>query len=115
VRPTTLHDEEPDHRPVAATSSYDETLSVWDLSDGTHQALFRGVPSSVNAVAVGQIDDRPVAVTGSRDGTLRVWDLYNGIVRVIETEATVNNVAISEDSMIVAVTNRGILAAQLEW
>jgi WD40 repeat protein len=104
-----------DDRPVAVTGGFGDTVSVWNLRDGSQRALLQDVAGPVNAVAVGQIDRRPAAVTGGQDGALRVWNLYDSLARVIQVEATIKDVAITTDGMIVAVTNRGILAAHLEW
>ncbi|MGW1848867.1 WD40 repeat domain-containing protein, partial [Streptomyces sp. NPDC001966] len=65
-----------DGRPIAVTSSLDETVRVWDLTTGQQVGEpLTGHTDDVRAVATGVADGRPIAVTGSDDGTVRVWDL----------------------------------------
>ncbi|MEV0990968.1 hypothetical protein AB0J17_28665, partial [Streptomyces sp. NPDC049949] len=64
--------------PYAITTSNDRTARVWDLATGTHHTTLTGHTSTVNGVAVAQIDGRPHAITTSNDKTARVWDLTTG-------------------------------------
>jgi len=63
----------PDGRVVS--SSYDNTLRVWDVDTGRTLATLQGHTHSVSALAV--LPDGRV-VSGSSDKTLRVWDVDTG-------------------------------------
>ncbi|MEU5156144.1 hypothetical protein AB0I03_17760, partial [Glycomyces sp. NPDC021274] len=65
-------------RPVAITSSEDQTVRVWDLDTGEQRSVMTGHTREVSAVAFGQAAGHPVAITGSGDRTVRVWDLDTG-------------------------------------
>jgi len=52
-----------------ASSSYDKTIRIWNLSSERHRVL-RGHTAAVNHVAWRGIDS---LVTTSEDGTLRLW------------------------------------------
>ncbi|MEL5960068.1 WD40 repeat domain-containing protein [Streptomyces sp. CLV115] len=66
-------------RPVAVTSSRDETVRVWDLATGRQVGQpLTGHIFGVIGVATGVVDGCPVAVTGGADETVRVWDLTTG-------------------------------------
>ncbi|MFI2345753.1 caspase family protein [Streptomyces sp. NPDC019443] len=66
-----------DGRPHAITTGKDETVRVWDLTDGTTRTTLPGHTGRVSAVACTTINDRPYAVTSGDDTTVRVWDLAN--------------------------------------
>ncbi|MFD6071867.1 AAA family ATPase [Amycolatopsis lurida] len=65
-------------KPVAVTGSDEETVRVWDLTDGTLLTTLTGHPGGVRAVACTTINGQPVAVTGGEEETARVWDLSDG-------------------------------------
>ncbi|MGW1653812.1 hypothetical protein [Streptomyces atratus] len=66
-------------RPVAVTSSRDETVRVWDLATGRQVGqILAGHDNEVTGVATEVVEGRPVAVTSSTDLTVRVWDLATG-------------------------------------
>ncbi|MFE2580361.1 caspase family protein [Streptomyces sp. NPDC059378] len=77
-----------DGRPHAVTGSSDDSVRVWDLSDGTVRAVLTGHTGSVEAIACTVIDGRPHAVTSGFDKTVRVWDLSDGTVRAVLTGHT---------------------------
>ena len=73
----------PDGTPVIVGGSYDGTLMVWRLADGT--PIGKPIPGDdrpVSSVAVGALSDgTPVIVAssgGSGDGIVRVWRLADG-------------------------------------
>ncbi|KAB1142340.1 hypothetical protein F7R91_29255 [Streptomyces luteolifulvus] len=82
-------------RPHAVTTSADDTVRVWDLTDGTTRTTLTGHTNCVNAVACTTLGGRPHAVTTSADHTVRVWDLTDGTTRTTLTGHTncVNAVA----------------------
>jgi WD40 repeat protein len=55
---------------LLATTSYDRTVRVWNLAEGTSRVL-RGHTASVEVVK--WIDGGERLLTASRDGTLRIW------------------------------------------
>ena len=74
----------PDGTPVIVSGSYDGTVRVWRLADGTPLGEpLHGHTNWVGAVAVGALPDgTPVIVSGDGrygdDGTVRVWRLADG-------------------------------------
>jgi WD40 repeat protein len=56
------------------SGSWDKTLRIWDLSDGTCLKVLQGHTDSVNCVTV--VDGK--IISGSYDKTLRIWDLSDG-------------------------------------
>src|SRR5690606_1828641 len=53
------------------TAALDDTVRVWDLSNGRCMGMLEGHHASVRCI---QVEDNFVA-TGSMDATIRVWDL----------------------------------------
>ena len=72
----------PDGTPVIVSGSWDGTVQVWRLADGTPVGEpITSRPGTVNAVAVGALPDgTPVIVRldGDGDSTVRVWRLADG-------------------------------------
>jgi hypothetical protein len=98
-----------DRRSVAITSSTDETVRIWDLTEQRQigQPL-TGHTGAVTAVATAELDGRPIVVTTSRDETVRIWDLTEqrqiGLLR--GHAGTVSAVATTElDSHPIAITS----------
>ncbi len=60
----------------ALSGSFDETLKVWDLSNGEELDTLQGHTDYVKCCTVFANDTR--ALSGSDDKTLKVWDLSNG-------------------------------------
>ncbi|WP_329230201.1 caspase family protein [Streptomyces canus] len=67
-----------DGRPHAITGGDDNTVRVWDLTDGSCRASLAGHTGAVNAVACTAIEGRPHAITGGDDDAVHVWDLTDG-------------------------------------
>ena len=65
----------PDGR-LAASSSYDDTVRVWEVATGTCLAVLKGHTSTVNGVAMTA--DGRLAVSGSSDKTMRIWEVATG-------------------------------------
>ena len=60
-----------------ASSSYDQTVQVWDAVDGSHVFTYKGeAPSSADTVAWSP--DGKYIASGSWDGTVQVWDAVDG-------------------------------------
>ncbi|KUO02492.1 caspase family protein [Streptomyces caeruleatus] len=62
-------------RPVAITTSVDQTAIMWDLNTGNYIRQFAGHTKRLTTVAVPESTGKPVAVTVCHDGTGVVWDL----------------------------------------
>ena len=60
------------------TASDDNTLKLWDASDGTLVSTLTGHQDKVLALAVSLRDSR--VASGALDGTIKFWDLVNGRV-----------------------------------
>jgi WD40 repeat protein len=85
-----------------ASSSYDNTVRVWDTSSGHELCCLRGHESSVTSVAWCG-DGRRLA-SGSRDKTVRVWDSADGkeLLCLCGHEDEVYSLAWSNDSRRIA-------------
>ncbi|MFD0345595.1 WD40 repeat domain-containing protein [Kitasatospora aburaviensis] len=58
-----------------ADQSWDEDVRLWDLTAGTPVAVFDAArTSSVDAVALADLDGRPVVATADWQGTVRLWE-----------------------------------------
>jgi len=82
----------------AVTGSWDETLRIWDVQEGTLLGKpFQGHQGSVYSVAVSP-DDRRVA-SGGQDGTIIIWDVENKqiVFRLVKHTRDVNCVCFSPD------------------
>ncbi|QDT14998.1 caspase family protein [Alienimonas californiensis] len=60
----------------AVSGSWDKTLRVWNLAEGTAERTLEGHRERVNAVAI--TPDGTRALSGSWDRTLAVWNLADG-------------------------------------
>ncbi len=58
------------------SASYDHTLRIWDMGNGSCLHTLVGHIGLVNAVSVSA--DGQQCVSASDDGTLRIWDMGNG-------------------------------------
>ncbi|KIM75697.1 hypothetical protein PILCRDRAFT_78620, partial [Piloderma croceum F 1598] len=61
---------------LLATSSWDQTVKIWDLQDGSLLKTLRGTRGQ-NWSGSWSPDGKLIAV-GSGDGTVRVWDVLSG-------------------------------------
>jgi len=79
------------------SGSWDNTLKVWDVHNGSALMTLRGHEDRVFAVAFSPDGGR--IVSGSLDNTLKVWDANNGseLMTLKGHEASVRSVAISPD------------------
>ena len=59
-----------------ATGSSDETVRLWDVSEGTLRHTFEGHADEVNSVSFSP--DGQTLATGSSDETVRLWDVSEG-------------------------------------
>jgi eukaryotic-like serine/threonine-protein kinase len=87
---------------ILASSSLDNTIRVWRVSDGMLIDTLVGHTRSVRSVAFSP-DDRTLA-SGSSDGTIRLWRVSDGsLIRKLEGHsATIWSVAYSPDGQILA-------------
>ncbi|MFC9627690.1 WD40 repeat domain-containing protein [Streptomyces sp. NPDC056930] len=73
-----------DGRPVAVTGSHDETVRIWDLSDGRpvggplagHNGLICN--GEVWSLATAMVDGRSAAISGGGSNLIQMWDLATG-------------------------------------
>ncbi|UUU37874.1 NB-ARC domain-containing protein [Streptomyces sp. NBC_00162] len=88
-----------------ATTSFDETVRIWDRTTGTCTATLTDHTSSVNSVAISP--DGTWLATTSFDETVRIWDRTTGTCTATLTDHTnrVNSVAISPDGTWLATTS----------
>lgn len=63
-----------DGRVLLASTSYDQTVRVWDPAVGTGQLILRGHEGAVNAVCAFTLDGRTLLASGGGDRTVRIWD-----------------------------------------
>ncbi|WP_461354407.1 c-type cytochrome [Bradyrhizobium sp. USDA 4454] len=82
-----------------ASASWDHTVRVWSLDDGTHQ-LLEGHSQQVNGVAF--TPDGRYLVSVGYDRELRIWPLAGGTPNVIALGSPLNAVAVTLDGEIVA-------------
>jgi predicted NACHT family NTPase len=94
----------PDAR--AVSGSWDDTLRVWDISNGNCERVMKGHTKWVESVAVTS-DGR--AVSGSWDCTVRVWDISTGLCQMVLKghEDTVKAVAVTPDGRIISGSGGG--------
>ncbi|MCX4657280.1 NB-ARC domain-containing protein [Streptomyces microflavus] len=88
-----------------ATTSYDETVRVWDRATGTCTTTLTGHTDTVYSVAISP--DGTWLATTSWDETVRVWDRATGTCTTTLTGHTepVTSVAISPDGTWLATTS----------
>jgi guanine nucleotide-binding protein subunit beta-2-like 1 protein len=58
----------------ALTASWDKTLRLWDLNNGSSIARFKGHTHDVLSVSLSR-NNRQI-ISGGRDGTIRLWNIY---------------------------------------
>jgi WD40 repeat protein len=61
---------------LALSGSWDNTLKLWDVSNGREIRTFKGHAWTVNAVAFSP--DGKLALSGSEDKTLKLWQVSTG-------------------------------------
>ncbi|QDL08628.1 protein kinase [Brasilonema octagenarum UFV-E1] len=82
---------------TVASGSYDKTIKIWNLADGSLIRTLTGHSDSVYSVAISQ--DGQTLVSGSKDKTIKIWNLADGsLIRTLSGHSNyVNAVAISPD------------------
>ncbi|MBT2453079.1 trypsin-like peptidase domain-containing protein, partial [Streptomyces sp. ISL-43] len=85
-----------------ATSSFDQTVRLWDAATGKTRTTLTGHTGQVNSVTFSP--DGKTLATASSDGTARLWDATTGKARTTLTGHTnaVYSVAFSPNSRTVA-------------
>ncbi len=61
---------------ILASGSYDSTVRLWRVPDGTPLHTLEGHTGSVHAVAFSP--DGTLLASGSEDGTVRLWGVAGG-------------------------------------
>ena len=80
-----------------ASASWDHTVRIWSLVDGTHRVL-EGHTQNVNGVAF--TPDGKSLVSVGYDHELRIWPLAGGTPEVVTFGSPINAVAIASDGTI---------------
>jgi WD40 repeat protein/tRNA A-37 threonylcarbamoyl transferase component Bud32 len=88
--------------PLAASSSLDDTIKLWNLQTGTELFTLTGHARGVNAIAISP--DGKLLISGSDDYTVKVWSLQNGALlgTLLGHTRDVNAVAVSPDGKLFA-------------
>lgn len=73
------------------SGSWDQTLKVWDLKEGTLLHTLKGHRSSITAVAFA---DRNTIFSASDDKVLRIWNVSEGTERKVLEGHQVKNLAV---------------------
>jgi cytochrome c len=81
-----------------ASASWDRTVRLWSLSDGTSRVL-EGHSQNVNGVAF--MPDAQSLVSVGYDQTARIWRLTDGTSEIVTLPAPLNAVAVAPDGEIV--------------
>jgi WD40 repeat protein len=79
------------------TGSFDKTIKIWHLADGTLIRTLTGHSDEVNSVAISP--DGKTLVSGSDDKTIKIWHLADGtLIRTLTGHSdSVYSVAMSKD------------------
>ncbi|MGB6045374.1 MAG: glycosyltransferase family 39 protein, partial [Pirellulales bacterium] len=87
---------------LLATSSYDNTVRLWDVVTGQLQQTYDGHEGYVRAVRFAP--DGRVLASCSNDGTIRLWDVAQGncLITLTGHDGPVRDVAFSPDGTILA-------------
>ncbi|GAX44432.1 serine/threonine protein kinase [Tolypothrix sp. NIES-4075] len=82
---------------ILVSGSWDKTIKIWNLTDGTLIRTLTGHSDSVNSVAISP--DGKTLVSGSNDKTIKIWNLTDGtLIRTLTGHSNyVTSVAISPD------------------
>jgi WD40 repeat protein len=85
-----------------ASAGYDNTIRVWNSSNGHFIRELKGHTNWVNSVVFSP--DSKIIASGSRDNTIRLWSSGSGrLIRIIKGHINwVNSVVFSPDSKIIA-------------
>lgn len=88
--------------PIAASSSLDDTVRVWNLATGQLQHTLSGHTRDVNSIAI--TPDGKMAISGGDDHLIRCWNLQDATAgRTLTGHARdVNAIAISPNGQILA-------------
>ena len=61
-----------------ATGSYDQTIKIWDIENGTVKKTLTGHTNCINRLILLENND---LVSGSTDKTIKIWNLEDGTVK----------------------------------
>lgn len=91
---------------VIATSSWDDTVRLWDGKTGVATGVLKGHKDTVQCVALSQ--DGKYVASGSIDNTAILWEHTGGTkLFEIQHKRAVNNVAFSHNDAMVATASDG--------
>jgi serine/threonine protein kinase len=88
--------------PLAASSSLDDTIKLWNLGSGKEIMTLTGHSRGVNTIAISP--DGKLLISGSDDYTVKVWNLQTGALlgTLLGHTRDVNAVAVSPDGKLFA-------------
>jgi WD40 repeat protein len=87
-----------------ATSSYDDTVRIWDRSTYKLVETLKGHQNRVTGVSFNQ--NGTLLASGSEDRTVRIWKYNPLLIKFPMQDQKLQNIAISSDSNTVAITGR---------
>ncbi|WP_416667466.1 protein kinase domain-containing protein [Egbenema bharatensis] len=88
--------------PLAASSSLDDTIKLWNLNTGEEWMTLTGHTRGVNTIAISP--DGKLLISGSDDYSVKVWSLQSGALlgTLLGHTRDVNAVAVSPDGKLFA-------------
>ena len=75
--PTGPGSANPSKKAILATASFDSTVRLWDIADGSCYRIFDRHQDSVYSVAFSPSGD--FLVSGSLAGAMYIWDIEKGV------------------------------------
>lgn len=89
---------------VLASASWDKTIKLWRVADGSLITTLKGHQDGVNSIAFSP--NGQLLVSGSEDRTVKIWQLNNDSAELLKTlerhQDSVKTIAISPDSQLIA-------------
>lgn len=87
---------------LLVSGSADNTIKIWDMSNGKLLKTLKGHTAPVTSVAISR--DGKTVISGSEDSTIKIWDVPTAVLRHTLTEHSdkVYAVALSPDGKAIA-------------